>query len=231
MSNELARRRAVDISADNITWVRLIGTTDINDQDTPTYVDTTDYDTNGFASTEITLHTWAMTVKFNRKSAAGVFDPVQELIRAARFQFGTAARLYVRWYDRNGKPDARTGLAIVEWNQSKSGVGDVEEITVNFKGDGAITSIANPGNSTLPVVLSATPSGLGVGALLTIGGQFLTGPVVTTGVKVGGVNATSWTVVSDTTIVAVMPAGSAGSAPVLVTTAAGASNSFPYTRT
>lgn len=230
MSNELARRRAVDISTDNTTWVRLLGTTDVNDTDTPTYVDVTDYDNNGYASTEITLHTWAMTVKFNRKSNAGVFDPVQETIRAARFQFGTQARVYVRWYDRNGKPDARSGLAIVEWNASKTGVADVEEITVTFKGDGIINSITNPGNSTLPVVLSATPSGVAAGGLVTIGGQYLTGPVVTTGVKIGGVNATNWSVVSDTTIVATMPAGSAGSAPIVVTTAAGASNSFAYTR-
>ncbi len=230
MSNELARRRAVDISTDNTTWVRLLGTTDVNDQDTPTYVDVTDYDNSGFAGTEITLHTWAMTVKFNRKSNAGVFDPVQETIRAARFQFGTQARVYVRWYDRNGKPDGKSGLAIVEWNQSKSGVADVEEITVNFKGDGVLSSIANPGNSTLPVVLSATPSGVATGGLVTIGGQYLTGPVVTTGVKFGGVNATSGPCVTDTTVVAVRPAGLAGSTAVLVTTAAGASNSFAYTR-
>src|SRR6478672_9732853 len=114
MSNELARRVAVDISTDNSTWVRLPGTTDVAPNDNPTYVDVTDYDAAGFTASEITLHGWALTVKMNRKSNAGVFDPVQETIRAAQFQFGDAARVYVRWYDRNGKPDAKSGRALVE---------------------------------------------------------------------------------------------------------------------
>jgi hypothetical protein len=81
------------------------------------------------------------------------------------------------------------------------------------------------------VILSATPSGVGAAGQVQISGSAFTGTVVTTGVKFGGVNATSWIVVSDNTIVAVMPAGSAGSAPIIVTNAAGASSSFPYTRT
>jgi len=226
-TNELARRLAVDISTDNITWVRLLGTTDVNPTDKPTEVDATDYDSAGFTSTEVTLHAWALTVKYNRKSTAGVFDAVQETIRATQFKFGTAARVYVRWYDRNGKPDAKSGLALVDYNRTKSGTGDLEEVTVSFNGDGVLSDISNPGNSTLPAILSALPSGAAVGSVVTIGGQFFTGATL---VKFLAVTATVFTVVSDTTIVAVMPAGVAGSAPVQVTTAAGVSNSFAYTR-
>lgn len=227
MTNELARRLAVDISTDNSTWVRLLGTTDVNDQDNMTEQDVTDYDNNGFGSTEVTLHTWALTVKFNRKSNAGVFDAVQETIRAARFKFGDQARVYVRWYDRNGRNDGKSGRALVEWNRSKTGVTDVEEITVQFKGDGLLSDITNPGNSTVPTVLSATPSGAAAGAQVTIGGQYFTGA---TSVKFGATAATTFTVVSDSTIVAVMPAGTAGSAAVTVVTAAGTSNALAYTR-
>ncbi|WP_076260875.1 phage tail tube protein [Intrasporangium flavum] len=227
MSNELARRLAVDISADNTTWARLVGTTDVNDQDNMTEQDASEYETDGFAATEVTMHGWLLAVKFNRKSNAGVFDPVQEIIRAARFKFGDAARVWVRWYDRNGRNDGKQGRALVEWNRSKTGVADIEEISVNFKGDGILVDIANPGNSTLPSVLSATPSGAAAGAQVTIGGQYFTGA---TGVKFGAVSATVFTVVSDTHIVATVPAGSAGSAPVTVTTAAGTSNALAYTR-
>ena len=227
MANELARRLAVDISADGIVWSRLLGTTDVNDQDNVTQQDSTEYDNNGFTTTEVTLHGWALMVKFNRKSNSNVFDPVQETIRACRFQFGDAARVYVRYYDRFGREDAKQGRALVEWNRSKTGVGDIEEISVNFSGDGILTDIANPGNSALPVVLSAKPTGAAAGAQVTIGGQGFTGA---TSVKFAAVAATVTTVVSDTTIVAVMPAGSAGSAPVTVTTPAGVSNALPYTR-
>lgn len=227
MSNELARRVAVDISTDNTTWVRLPGTTDVAPTDTPTYVDVTDYDASGFVASEITLHSWALTVKMNRKSNAGTFDPVQETLRAAQYQFGDSARVYVRWYDRNGKPDGKSGRALVEWNRSKTSVADIEEITVSLKGDGVLQSIANPGSSTVPVVLSALPSGAAAGAQVTIGGQYFTGA---TSVKFGAVSATPFTIVSDTTIVAVMPAGTAGSAPVTVVTPAGTSNALAYTR-
>lgn len=84
--------------------------------------------------------------------------------------------------------------------------------------------------SLVPVITSVLPSGASVGQSVQIKGSRFTGTVSTTGVKFGGVNATSFTVIDDQTIVAVVPAGSAGSAPVIVTNASGASAAFPYTR-
>lgn len=84
--------------------------------------------------------------------------------------------------------------------------------------------------SLVPVITSVLPSGASVGQSVAISGSKFTGTVSTTGVKFGGVNATSFSVVSDSLITAVVPAGSAGSAPVVVTNASGASASFPYTR-
>jgi hypothetical protein len=179
----------------------------------------------------VTLQSWVLTVKYNKISTAGTPDPVQETIRACQGQFGDAARLHIRWYDTDGGSEAWTGLALVELQRSKTAVADLAEITVTFTGDGAVTSISNPYSAAVaPVVISATPSGVAAAGQVQITGQNFTGTVATTGVKFGGVNATSWVVVSDSTIVAVMPAGSAGSAAVVVTNATGASNSLPYTR-
>jgi hypothetical protein len=69
-----------------------------------------------------------------------------------------------------------------------------------------------------------------VGNQVTITGNGFTGTVATTGVKFGATNATSWTVVSDSLIVAIMPTGTAGAANVTVTNANGTSNSLAYTR-
>lgn len=84
-----------------------------------------------------------------------------------------------------------------------------------------------PGSAAAPVVSSALPASATVGTTVTITGTGFGG---TTGITFGAVAVTDFTVASATKIYAVMPAGSAGSAPVTVTTAAGASNALAYTR-
>lgn len=231
MATALARRFKVDVSTNGTTWVPLKGINDLNPPISPTLQPADDYDTDGWNGFEKTMQSWILTIKALRKTVAGVFDPGQELVRAAMLGFGDAARVYVRWYDRNGAPEAFSGRAIVGWVPSKTGVADLDEVTITLTGDGALASIANPyAASAVPVVLSATPSGASVGQLVTITGTGFIGTVPTTGVKFAAVNATSWSVVSDNVIVAVVPAGSAGSAPIIVTNGAGASAAFPYTR-
>lgn len=233
MSYSLARRFKVDVSADNVSWLPFSAMTDFAPTESPTYQSTANYDNAGFDSFEKTMTAWQLVIKADRpvNPTTGLFDPGQELVRQAQYQFGSAARLYVRWYDRNGAPEAKSGYALVEWNQSKTGTADLEEVTATFKGDGALSFITNPWNAAaVPVVSAATPSGVAAGGLVRIQGTNFTGTVATTGVKFGGVNATSWDVVSNSLIEAVMPAGTAGSAAIVVTNAAGASASFAYTR-
>lgn len=231
MSTALARRFKFQVSADNSTWLNVAGITDLSPNENATIVPADDYDTNGFEAKEKTMTGWKVAVKANRKTNAGVFDPGQELIRTTRFQFGDQARLYVRWYDRTGVPEAYSGRALIDWQQSKTGIADLEEVTITATGDGVLSAITTPYTATVvPVLSSATPSGVAAAGQVQISGNGFTGTVVTTGVKFGGVNATSWIVVSDSLIVAVMPAGSAGSAPIIVTNAAGASTALAYTR-
>lgn len=84
------------------------------------------------------------------------------------------------------------------------------------------------GSAGVPIVTSALPTAQSVGKSLLIKGVRFTG---TTAVTVGGVAATSTiTVVDDVTLTVTVPAGTAGSAPIIVTNASGASASWPYTR-
>lgn len=232
MSVALARRFRMDVSADNTTWLNFAGMTDFNNTESSTDQSTADYDNNGYDSFEKTLTTWGVTAKANRITTAGAFDPGQELVRKARFQFGDAARVYVRWYDRNGAPEGYSGRALVDWQQTKTGVADVEEVTVAFKGDGILTpqTVSPALAPALPAVASATPTAQTVGKQVQITGNGFTSTVATTGVKFGTVNATSWLVVSDSLIVAVVPTGPAGPANITVTNTAGTSLAFPYTR-
>lgn len=231
--NLLARGYRLEVSADGATnWTRLGGMNDLSDQITPNKVDSSNYESNGWSASEITMQSWSVAAKFNRQASSGVEDPASALIRGCRGQFGDAARLYVRWYSTvlTGE-NGWQGRAIVEDNKTKTGVADLNEMTVTFSGDGLLTSITNPYAPTqVPSIVSATPSGAAAGAQVTIIGTGFTGVVPATGVKFGAVVATVATVLSDTTIIAVVPAGTAGSAPVTVTNVAGASTAFPYTR-
>jgi hypothetical protein len=82
----------------------------------------------------------------------------------------------------------------------------------------------------VPTISAATPSGAAAADIIHIVGTNFTTVTGAAGVKIGGTNATSYEVISDTSIYAVLPAGGAGSAPVLVTNNGGASSAFAYTR-
>lgn len=233
MTTALARRFKVDVSADATNWIPYKGINDLNPSVTPTTVDTSDFDTDGWTSSEIPMNAWSLVIKAFRKTVAGVFDAGQELVRQCVAQSGDSARIYVRWYDRNGADEAYQGWGIVTWAPSKTGVADVDEVTVTINGDGARTDIANPvASDTAPVLLSAesTPTAQVAGGMVEIHGSGFVGVVAGTGVKFGATAATSFRVISSELIVAVMPAGSAGAANITVTNATGASNSLPYTR-
>ena len=231
--NLLARGYRLEVSADGATnWLKLGGLNDLSDQISPNKVDSSNYDSNGWAASEITLQSWSVTAKYNRQATAGVTDAASDLLRACRGQFGDAARVYVRWYSTVQTSETGwQGRAIVEVNKSKTGVADLNEFTATLTGDGALSSIANPYvPASVPSILSASPSGVAAGGQVEIRGTGFTGTVSTTGVKFGATNATSWIVVSDQEIVAVMPAGTAGAANIVVTNATGASTAFGYTR-
>lgn len=89
--------------------------------------------------------------------------------------------------------------------------------------DGQILTAGVPALSSVV----GNPDPAATGDLVTITGTRFTG---TTAVKFGATNATDFTVVSPTTIVASLPAGSAGSTNVTVTNAVGVSTALAYTR-
>lgn len=227
----LARKFRVDLTSDLTLsggWVELKGISAFKPTVDSNTVETSAYDTDGWDSFEITGLAWGATATVFRRTLAGVYDPGQELARAAVGQFGDGARVGLRFYDKNGGPEAYQGVAVVKWERAQDGVKDVDAATITFMGDGARATITNPGvGAAVPTLLSALPSGAATGAQVTVKGSGFTG---TTTVKFGATNATSFAVVSDSALVAVVPAGSAGSAAVTVTNGVGNSTALPYTR-
>lgn len=230
-TSAFARRFQLDVSTDGVSWVPFKGIQDLNPSEKPTVVDTTDYDTSGFASKEKPITSWSVVVKARRPVNAGVFDPGQEICRAAMFQFGSAARVYVRWYDRNNAPEAWSGVGLVSYVESKTAVADVEEITVTFDGDGVLTKISNPSTVPLaPVITNISPTTVHASTLLAIQGAYFTGA---TSVKLAAtslVAGTGFNVISDSMIEAAVPsAQSAGTVAVTVTNAVGTSTGYSIT--
>lgn len=96
--------------------------------------------------------------------------------------------------------------------------------TVTLGVDGKPTLV--PAAAAVPVITTATPSGAGESDLVTISGVRFTGA---TDVDFGAVSA-DFTVVSDTSVVALVPAGDAGAVNLVVTNATGASDPLSYVR-
>jgi hypothetical protein len=98
--------------------------------------------------------------------------------------------------------------------------------TVNLGCDGKPTLV--PAAAAVPTLVSATPSGAAEGDLVTLTGARFTG---TTGVDFGAVPAAEFAVVSDTSVVALVPVDDPGAVSLVVTNATGASAPLSYTRT
>ncbi|MBB1511972.1 IPT/TIG domain-containing protein [Tessaracoccus sp. MC1627] len=211
---------------------------------TPSFPATTQdvatYDDRGAPSEEVTARGFAasFTVQGNRSLTTGAYLPEVEALMAAARGTGNTAVLEVRWYHKPdvGAPnpdDAGSALVTVEVTRQNSGNAEIESFSVTLTGRGRPQTITNPfagWDATAPVitgVASVDGPAAGVGDMVTITGSGFLGA---TSVTFGVTAATEFAVINGATIVATLPAGSAGSVDVTVVTPEGTSNAFPYTR-
>ena len=85
-----------------------------------------------------------------------------------------------------------------------------------------------PVAASKPILSAATPASQGEDDIVTITGSHFVG---TSAVMFGASAATSFLVLNGNTLVATLPAGSAGAANITVTNVTGTSDPLPYTRT
>jgi hypothetical protein len=212
---------------------------------TPTTQDAQTYDDLGAQNTDVTG--WSINHAFNaqvnRSVTTGLYLPEVEAViaRTGPDAKGELAVIEARWYHKpeTGAPnanDAGQGFFTVATTRQNTGPnGEIEVLSVTLTGKGTYDKIVNPfagWGVTTPVVstVSASSPGTnpaGTGDQVTITGTNLTG---TTSVTFDTLEASSFAVVSSTTIVAVLPSDTAGTVPVVVTTPAGTSPSVDYTR-
>lgn len=237
---DLARRFAVevDIAAPSTPedWELLYGVEELK----PVYESRMEadegYDDEGGNRDAITGSAERLEITLKRRmDAAGVWNAVHEHLRArSRADNAIDGEVHIRWYDREGRPEAYEARVLVTWTPNGGNGGARDTIALVLRVQGKALSITNPLANPDPVVTALVPA-TGTddgGTLVTIKGRYFTGA---SAVAFGANPATSYAVVSDTRIAAVAPAGTAGTVQVTVTTPEGTSatggtgNDYVYT--
>lgn len=206
--------------------------------DTETTQDAQTYDDLGAPNSDVTARGFGHSfgVQVNRSLATGLYLPEVEALNA-RTRPGAIGDLAVvdyRWYHKPavGTPnpnDAGRGFATVAKTRANTGPGgEIEVINYTLTGKGSYEEIPNPftGWGVTAPVISAVTEGKGDGDLVTATGNGFLGA---TAVTVGG-SAVEFLVVNGASIVFQQPTGDAGQVALIVTTPAGASQAFTYTR-
>lgn len=211
---------------------------------TPSFPATTQdiasYDDRGAPSEEVTARGFSatFTVQGNRSLTTGAYLPEVEALMAASKGTGNTAVLEVRWYHKPdvGTPnpdDAGSALVTVEITRQNTGNAEIESFSVTLTGRGRPQQITNPfagWDAAAPIITAVTSvdgNDAGEGDIVTITGSGFLGA---TAVAFDASAATEFTVINGATIVATLPAGSAGSVDVTVTTPEGTSAAFAYAR-
>lgn len=227
-------------TAGSPNWVPIGGVTNFQPStDEANWVDDSDFSGGGYTSQAKTAAGWSATMTVARKVDAvtgTAYDIGQEFLRnKAEGNFGAANSVQIRFseFQTAGGPrvQAYSGQAGVGWAEQGGDDKALSTVVVTLTGQGQLLKISHPypGTPAVPTIVSAAPLALSTvgGQLVTIRGAGFTGTVATTGVKFAGTNATAWVVNSDSEIVAITPAHTAGSGPVVVTNATGASTTGP----
>lgn len=146
----LARRWVLqlDMSAakDGSDWQTVIGVTEFNPAAEPNIEDSSDYDSGGWAGNTKTGQSWELGVTINRRinDQTKVYHPTHEKLRAASYAFGSDSQVHVRYYDRNGLPEAYEGTALVTWAPSGGEYTALDQVEMTLTGDGQLLLITNP---------------------------------------------------------------------------------------
>ncbi|MGW5409030.1 phage tail tube protein [Streptomyces spiralis] len=146
----LARRwrLELDMSAakDGSDWQLVPGVTNFEPSADPNIEDSSDYDNGGWAGNTKTGQAWELGVTVNRRinDQVKVYHPTHEALRTASFSFGSASQVHIRYYDRDGLPEAYEGTALVTWKPSGGEYTALDQVELTLTGDGPLELIDNP---------------------------------------------------------------------------------------
>lgn len=220
---------------DPVDWQNVPDITALNPNSTPTTAEAGTYANKG-QQDQATIgeaFNLAVNAKVVYDDTGDVIPGLALMIEAANALLDQALAadrvLAIRYYHWKLPQFAWEYTAEIGWTRANTGNTDVEflSFTINSKGDRKV--IPNPALQPLPVpaLTEATPTAAEAGQIVRITGANLKS---VTSVKFGTVEADGFAAVGGTAIYATMPAGTAGSAPIIATSPAGASTPLAYTR-
>lgn len=234
---------AIDINlgtTEDPDWQQIRFSSAIDPQVTSVEQDGATYDDNGAPHPIKVGESWTLgcTVQAQRQADGSYLPELEKLLEhAGPESVGKAAAAHVRWYDdpvdQNPNPnEAYEGHGTVTVTRAQTGNDQIGSWGITITGQGRRKRIPNPSMATsaagAPVITAVTPDEAGTGELVTITGAGFTGA---TAVTFGTEAAAQFTIVNGLTIVAELPADSAGEVPVVVTHPVnGVSTPFTYTR-
>lgn len=146
---QLARHWKVDVNMGTTLspdWQALPAMTEFQHTAPPNLEDSTTYDSDGWEESTKTAQSWQAELTFNRKASpdSTTFSPVHEKLRTAWLSYGDAAKVGIRFYDRNGLPEAYSGTVFVEWEPQGGDYKAVGQVKATLKGTGPLLAITNP---------------------------------------------------------------------------------------
>lgn len=220
---------------DPIDWLNVPDITALAPNSTQTTADGSTYANQGQTDTATIGESFnlSVNVKVVTDTAGDVIPALNLMIEAANALLDQERAgdrvLAIRFYHYKLANMAYEYTADITWTRQNTGNVDLEFLAFTLTGKGDRKVIPNPALVPLAVaaLVSALPSGAAEGDIVRITGSDLKGA---TSVKFGTDEAATFVIVGGTAIYATLPAGTAGSAAIIVTTSAGASNSLAYTR-
>lgn len=145
----LARKFKVEVNTGTTevpAWTQVRAIADLKPAVETNLEDDSDYDGEGWASESKTQLKWSLEIKVGRKIGftTGVYDPGQEVLRSAAVAFGQDGTVEMRWYDRNGGPEAYQGFGNVSWEPEGGDSKSLDMVTIKVSGSGERRTITNP---------------------------------------------------------------------------------------
>ncbi|GGS88522.1 phage tail tube protein [Nonomuraea spiralis] len=130
-------------------WTPVKGMTSFKETIDTTMEDDSDFDSDGWGSDQVTQRKWKLECEGKRKRDAAspssfVADPGQQAILDAGNLVGVGSNIEVRYYRRDGAPDAWQGNVSVQYGGGGGGVTALEPFNFTLSGQGKRASITNP---------------------------------------------------------------------------------------
>ncbi|WP_291280010.1 hypothetical protein [Galactobacter sp.] len=140
LASKLARRFAVEVKpsgAEDTAWVRVKGINSLTPNLEQNFEDSTDFDNDGWTSSEKTSQGWSLALGLIEKvgQTDRIQDPGQRILEQTQDKFGGEGFVDVRWGEREGDV-AYTGNAAVQWEPQGGGVTDLSSVNVTLTGNG-----------------------------------------------------------------------------------------------